>query len=227
MATNIYGPCDRAIRSMNRYNVNEFGKLKMAKWDEINVVRTVKETYRKSAKYAERQYFEIGFEAYILGLILCGEDAAEAHKKAWNAITNEWVRDILEDTDFVTMYRFDTETERKAERLIEALSAVAENRVQAGQPATSRNQEIEKALRLWAKQLGQYAINVTDYAVIQAFKDAGAEGAFWVTAKDERVCGECRRFDGRWFPIDAVPAKPHWGCRCRLRPGENPDKDED
>lgn len=227
METKIYGPCDRAIKAMDRQSLQEFGRLKMAKWDEINLIRTVQEVYRKSAQYAERQYFEVAFEAYILGLIMCGENAGTAHKLAWNAITNDWIRDILEETDFVTLYRFDTETERKAQRLAEALAAVAENRVQPGEPATNRNLEIDKALRHWTGQLAQYAINVTDYAVIQAFEDAGEEGAFWVTAKDERVCGECRRFNGQWFPIDAIPAKPHWRCRCTLRPGKNPDRDAD
>lgn len=227
METKIYGSCDRAIKAMDRQSLNDFGRLKMAKWDEINIVRTVQELYRKSAQYAERQYFEVAFEAYILGLIMCGEDAGTAHKKAWDAITGNWVRGILEETDFVTLYRFDTETERKAQRLIEALSAIAENRVQAGQTATNRNLEIDKALRSWTGQLAQYAINVTDYAVIQAFEDAGAEGAFWVTAEDERVCVECRRMNGKWFPVDAIPAKPHLRCRCTLRPGDNPDRDAD
>lgn len=217
MATNIYGPCDRAIRAMDRYNVREFGRLKTAKWDEINVIRTVQEVYRKAAQYAERQYFEVAFEAYILGLILCGEDAGTAHKRAWNAITNDWIRGILEETDFVTLYRFDTETERKAQRLTEALAAVAENRVRPGEPATNRSLEIDKALRLWTGQLAQYAINATDYAVIQAFEDAGVKRVKWVTKHDERVCPDCRPRDGRIYDMDEVPTK-HWNCRCEIVP---------
>ena len=202
-----YGACDRAIRSMNRSNVEAFGRLKLAKWDDVNVIREVKALYRKSAKEAKKRYYEVAFEAYLLMLALCGVSAKKAQQMAEKSVTDEWVDGVMTETDFVTLYRFDTEAERKAYRLAETL-AVPEN----------RNAEIDKALRIWSRQLGQYAINFTDYAMIMAMDDAGAEAAQWVTMQDERVCGECRHLDGRIFRLDEIPAKPHWGCRCRLRP---------
>lgn len=204
---NLYAACDRAIQAMNRENVEAFGRLKTAKWDEVSVIRTVKAVYKKAAERARKRYYEVGFEAYLLGLMLCGEEPKKAHRMAEEAITEEWVDRILSETDFVTLYRFDTETERKAYRLAEALET-----------GVDRNREIDKALRFWSQQCGQYAINVTDYAVIQAFTDYGVEMAEWVTAKDERVCNECHAYDTQVFRIDEVPPKPHWGCRCRLKP---------
>lgn len=203
----IYAAADKAIKAMNRQNVEAFGRLKMAKWDEINVIQTVKAIYGRSEKRARRRYYEIAFEAYLLGMAICGKDPKIAHQMAEKAITEEWVLEVLSQTDFVTMYRFTTETERKAYRLAEALEV----------PET-RNQEIDKALRWWSQQVGQYALNVTDYALIQAYTDANAPMAEWITTMDGRECGECHSLNGQVFLIDELPRKPHWGCRCKWKP---------
>lgn len=204
---NYYESCDKAIRSMNRANVEAFGRLKMARWDEINLIRTVTSVYFSGAERARKKYRKVGYDAYILGCLICRIDENDAKKMAEKAITLEWIDEILERTDFVTLYRFDTEMERKAYRLAEALEA-----------STERNREIDKALRYWSQQLGQYAINVTDEAILQAYKDNGVEMVEWLSMKDARVCSECYALNGQIFPVDEVPPKPHWGCRCRLRP---------
>ena len=201
-----YGACDEAIKALNRWSLEAFGRLKLAKWDELNVIREVRTVYRESARRAKKRYYEVAFEAYLLMCSLCGIDPKAAQRTADKAITPEWVADVLDQTDFVTMYRFNTEMDRKAIRLAEALE-VAEN----------RNAEVDKALRFWSQQLGQYAINMTDYAMIQAVQDAGVEWVEWVTMKDERVCSECRPRDGKVYRIDEIPPK-HWGCRCRMNP---------
>jgi len=201
-----YAACDKAIKALDRANVEAFGLMKMAKWDEINIIQTVVGVYRRSAKQARKRYYEVAFEGYLLMCAMCDIPHKKAHEMAEDAITDEWVADVLHQTDFVTLYRFDTETDRKAYRLAEALE-VSEN----------RNAEIDKALRYWSQQLGQYAINMTDYAMIQAMQDAGVKKAQWVTMSDEKVCGECRPRNGVIYRIDDIPPK-HYGCRCRLRP---------
>ena len=203
----IYEACDKAIQEMNRESLRDFGKLKLAKWDELNVIQTVSKVYTASARNARKKYYEVAFEAYVLAMTMCGEDAKDAHRKAEKAIDAEWVNEILERTDFVTLYRFDTEMERKAYRLAEALEV-----------SNERDFEINKALRFWSQQLGQYAINMTDYAVLQAFADAGVEKVMWVSEHDNRVCNECHSYDGQVFEIDELPVKPHWGCRCHYIP---------
>ncbi len=203
----VYAACDKAIKSMDRENVEAFGRLRLAKWDEINIIRTVKAVYEASARKARKRYYEVGFEAYLLGMALCDEDPAKAHRMAEKAIDPEWVDAILSDVDMITLYKFDTETERKAYRLAEALEA-----------ARNRNAEIDRALRDWSRQLGQYAINVTDYAILQAFVDEGIEKVMWVSERDDRVCKTCHAYDGNVYPIDELPVKPHWGCRCRFLP---------
>ena len=58
---NYYGPCDKAISAMNRINLEAFGRLKMSKWDRINVIQTVVKVYRESAKKARKRYYEVAF----------------------------------------------------------------------------------------------------------------------------------------------------------------------
>lgn len=206
MTQDVYREADKAISTMNRQNVEAFGRLKTAKWDEINIIRTVVAVYRKSAAQAKKKYRKIAIEAYLLAWILCGLDERKGRQMAEKAVTEKWVDRVLSETDFVTLYRFDTETERKAYRLAETLEV-----------APDRNREIDTALRYWSRQLGQYAINFTDYAMIMAFQDAGIEKVRWVTQKDERVCGECSDRDEEVFPIDKIPTK-HPNCRCYLVP---------
>lgn len=202
----VYKSCDRAIKAMDRENVEAFGQLKLSNWDEVNIIRTVVKVYRESARKARKRYRKVAYDAYLLGLELCLIDGRKAEKMAQEAITMAWVKDVLAQTDFVTLYRFDTETERKAYRLAETLEVVPD-----------RDREIDKALRYWSRQLAQYAINMTDYAMLQAYQDVGIEQVEWVTQRDEKVCSECMPRDGRKYKIDEVPSK-HMNCRCYMIP---------
>lgn len=203
----IYDAADKAIREMNRANLKAFGLLKLAKWDEINIIRLVGNTYDDSVRMARQRYYEIAFEAFILAALEAGVQNAEASRMADDAITTDWVLDMLEEADPVTLYAFLPETERKKQRLIEALAA-----------ATNRNHEIDKALRYWTQQVSQYADNSVFRARLEAFRQAGVSKVMWVIQDDDRVCEECEDLNGQIFDIDAVPPPPHWGCRCYLVP---------
>lgn len=204
----IYESCDEMIREINRELVRNFGALKMAKWDRINIIRTVTDVYRRSERKARRRYVEVWYDAYLLGLTeMCGKSRAEARRMADKADIEELVDLMLDEVDPLTRYRFSEEMERKAYRLAESMEV-----------ATNRNQEIDRAMRYWSKQIAQYAILITDAALLHAFEDAGIEYAEWVTMRDERVCHECRERDGKVYPISKFPAKSHFGCRCGRRP---------
>lgn len=201
----IYDAADKAIRAMNRENLKAFGRLKLAKWDELSVIRQVSQAYDNSVSLAKRKYAEVAEEAFIAALVETGLTLAIAAGMAKDEITADWLLDMLEESDPVTLYIFLDEAERKKQRLIEAL-AVAQN----------KNAEIDKALKWWTKQLGQYAISVTDRARLDAFRSVGVKRVMWHTAEDERVCEDCKLLDGQVFDIDEVPDKPHWNCRCYL-----------
>lgn len=202
----IYDAADRAIREMNRYNLKAFGRLKLAKWDELNVIREVTGVYSDSTNLAKRKYYEIAVEAYIVALYEVHYAAQRAHRMADDTITALWILGMLEGVDPVTKYAFLPEKERKAQRLIEALSV-----------ALDKGHEVDKALRYWTVQVGQYADNSVYNARMQAFRDAGVEKVMWVTQRDERVCDECYPRDGEIYSIDEVPER-HFHCRCVLMP---------
>lgn len=208
----IYERADKAIQDMNRENLKAFDLLKVSNLDGLHIIQMVMRTYRQSEELARRKYYEIAFEAYVTALMEAGVPAKEAHEKAEQVIGNDWVDEMLEETDFVTLYRFVPEAVRKRDRLIEAL-AVAEGQ--------NRDGEIEKALRYWSRQVGQYCLNAVDYARMDAFEDAGVKWVEWITQRDERVCDECYPRDGQVYRIDEVPTR-HYGCRCVLVPTEEP-----
>ena len=203
----LYDSADRAIQEMNRANLKAFNRLKMAKWDEISVIRAVGKTYDDSVERAKRKYYEIAIEAFIVALYQTDADPRVATEMADSIITHEWVLTYLEDPDAVTLYVFLTEADRKKQRLIEAL-AVSQN----------RNAEIDRALKNWTKQVAQYADNMVFYARLEAFRSVGIEQVRWVSQDDDRVCNECDDLDNQVFDIDQVPPPPHWGCRCYLVP---------
>ena len=205
--TNLYAMADRAIKAMNRENLKAFGRLKLAKWDEINIVRMVGAVYDESARLAQKRYLEVAKDAYIRAMVEAGMSRKEAERDAWEDITMLWLLGMLEGVDPVMMYSFAAETERKKQRLIEALS-VAEN----------KNQEIDMALRAWTVQVAQFADNAVYRARVDAFRTAGIENVMWVTQRDNRVCRECDDLNGEIFPIDAVPPPQHPHCRCYVLP---------
>lgn len=203
----IYAGADKAIRAMNRENLKRFGRLKLMRHDEINIIQAVKTVYSQAVRDAKSWYLEIARLAYADALRKCKVSPSDARKRAKKKIGPDWVLDYLIEVDPVTLYRFTDEAERKQHRLAEALSVT-----------TEPGKEIDKALRYWSGQVGQYAIEIVDAATIQAFRDAGIEKVMWHTEKDERVCEDCAPLDGQTFDIDKVPDKMHWNCRCWITP---------
>lgn len=192
-----YAGADRAIKAMNRENLRTFSRMKtrLAKWDELHVIREVTNAYDDILELAERWYLEIARQAYMRAM-------AEAKKRKRNPIDRDWILDWLEETDFVTLYRFIPEWERKKARLIEALPV-----------AQDRGREIDKALKEWTRQIGWFAVEAVDRATLEAFRDAGVTHLMWHSEHDDRVCKICHTRDGKIYPIDELPVK-HVNCRC-------------
>jgi len=198
---------DRAVRDMNKRNLRAFDGLKTLKFDELNVMRMVTKVYDAAVRIAKRRYRQIAYDAYIAALILADVAAEKAKDMADDAITEDWVLDMLEDYDSVTHYRFDTEVERKKQRLAEAILS-----------KNDKIAEVDKALRLFSQQLAQYADNSVIRATLDGYRDAGVEKVRWETEDDERVCRECEKRNGKVYAINKVPPAPHWRCRCQIWP---------
>lgn len=198
---------DRAVRDMNKRNLRAFDGLKTLKFDELNVMRSVKKVYDDAVRIAKRRYRQLAMDAYIASLILAGISPEEAEERAEDSITEDWVLDMLEDYDAVTHYRFDTEVDRKKQRLAEAI--LSQN---------DKAAEVDKALRLFSQQLAQYADNSVIRATLDGYRDAGVKKVRWETEDDERVCRICGKRNGKVYAVDRVPPAPHWRCRCQLWP---------
>lgn len=201
----MYKKADAAIKAMNRANLKAFGKLKLAKFDELKLIREVGEVYAASARMAKKKYHEIFEDSFFWMLVELGCEEVEAARISGEEVP-KWVEQLLEDVDPVTLYRFYPEMERKADRLVEALMA-----------STDKGREIERALRWWTMQVTQYADNCVYQGRLQAMRYAGVERVRWNTQHDERVCEECDERDGVVYEIDSVPPS-HWRCRCWLSP---------
>lgn len=202
-----YDAADIAMRDMNRRNLRAFDRLKMLKIDELNILREVRRVYEQSVELAKRRFLSIARESYIAAMIEVGTPEEQARRKAGENITTDWLLDMLEAYDAVTLYQFFHEAERKQQRLAEAILA-----------SHDKNAQVDKALRLWSKQLAQYADNCVFYATIDGYIEAGVTKVRWETEGDDRVCADCDEMDGEEYVIDAVPDRPHWGCRCTIVP---------
>lgn len=199
----IYTYCDNVLKDMNRRNLRAFDKLKLLKFDELNILRTVTKTFDDSVAMAKKRYQMI----YIDAFQAAAEELKSKKKSPDDDILNDWLLDMLEDYDALTHYRFNEETERKKARTAEALIA-----------SKVDSREVERALRLWTLQTVVYADRSVLDGRIQAFKDAGIQKVKWVTYGDDRVCHDCHELNGQVFNIDDAPPRQHYRCRCWLLP---------
>ena len=200
----MYEYTDKVIKKLNASYLRLFTRLKLISFDELNIITTVKEIYQKCLKMAKKRYLNIARHYFDKAYALAD---GKNKKTVDDWINNDWLLDMLEEYDPVTLYRFMPEFERKQQRLIEALIA-----------SHKKNAEVDKALKYWALQSNQYADNVTDRATLDGYKAAGIKRVRWITEKDGKVCPVCRKLDMRVFDIDKVPSKPHYRCRCYLLP---------
>jgi len=206
---------DKAMKDMNRRNLRSFCKLKQLKFDELNILAAVNDTYDNSIALAKKRYKQIAVDAFIEAMLELSYSMDSASKLAEETITDDWILDMLEDYDTTTLYQFLPEADRKKQRLVEAI--IATQKPPKGKiKGIGPRQEIDRALRIWTRQVAQYADRSVVDGTIDGYKEAGVENVKWVAVDDEKTCPECKKLNGKIFPIDNVPARPHYACRCRL-----------
>ena len=197
MATRMYEYTDVIIRYLNKRFIEVFHRLKsLVSFDELNVLQSTRLIYDELMQITEEKLLELAVY-YYNGTV----------KNPKTNIDREWLYLILDDYDPITKYVFLHEVERKRARLAESILA-----------SQNKSKEIDTALRYWSAMVAQYAIEVTDEAVKQAYVDDGVEMVMWVSMLDDRRCKECEKREGKVYDISNVPPKPHIGCRCYLVP---------
>lgn len=196
MSKTPYEISDKAIELLNRKAIKRFQKAKSEcaalKFDELNVIKVIKRIYQDLKADNQKAFLDLAQLVYI---------------DIYNSLAQEpdlsWLLALLDEYDPVTKYVYEHEVDRKKEYATEAIIA-----------APSKAEQFRKALSRWAQFTAYYADEVEWKATIKAFKDSGVKKVVWHTQEDERVCKECGPKDGKVYPIDNVPPRPHWGCRC-------------
>jgi len=200
---------DKAIRDLNKRNLRTFDRLKQLKFDELNILGSVREVYDTAVRIAKKRYISIAYWSYVYAMMEAGLSEKDAKKAADEDIVEDWIIEMLDEDNETTLYKFNTEIERKKARLVEAL-AVAHDKVA----------EIDKALRYLTQMLAQYADEAVLVGTIHGYADAGVKKVVWVSQKDGKVCKECKDRDGNIYLVTEIPGLVHFRCRCQLEIAE-------
>lgn len=194
----MYKRTDRVIDYLLEEFIKLFNKAKViTHYDELNVISYSKELYTRIDELVKEAFLE-----------LAKSTAKEVVDVAEELITMEWLLGILNEYNPLTKYRYETELERKRQRFAEAVIASNEN----------KEDEIEKALNYISRMMSQYALEVTDSALQVGYEQLGIKEVMWHTEEDDKVCDKCKKMNKKIYPIDKIPIKPHWNCRCYVLP---------
>lgn len=195
-----YDITDKYISVIHKKIIATFSTLSSMNFDEIENIQLLYKVFDNLKENVRKSYKLLAQKIYLNFI----EDD--------EAITMEWLdENVLDTYNEVTKYIFNSEFDRKRDRLVETL---------IGTKGKDKEQ-ITKSRNLIARQISQYGIEVTDKALIQAYKDKGYKKVVWNTAKDEKVCNICAKRDGTVYNIDNLPTKPHYNCRCWYTPYES------
>lgn len=125
----------------------------------------------------------------------------------------KYVDKVLREHNPVTGYLYNAEADRKRARLAEALITALLIKSRA-----DYHNELRKFANLWHTQTLQYGETMVDKARVDTFKKNGIRRVMWKAEDDAKTCSVCKERDGKVYPITAIPAKPHYNCRCWIEP---------
>lgn len=192
-------------REINRLDVMGFDML-----NAPNITKYTKELVSRLLKSNKREYLKIAKEA---------TDEAKEDIEALGVaatplvIDGKYVDEVLGEYNPVTNYLYYPEAERKRSRLAEALITALLIKSRA-----DYHNELRKFANLWHTQTLQYGETMVDKARVDTFKKNGIRRVMWKAKDDAKTCSVCKERDGKVYPITAIPAKPHYNCRCWIEP---------
>ena len=196
MPKNFYETTDKAIELLNRRATKRFedAKDKAAQngFDELSVLSITRTLYDNLSADNEKIFLELAQERY---------QEAEPHGEEPPDLA--WLLALLAAYNAVTKVIYDNDVDRKRQYTAEGINS-----------STAKVTEFRRGLHYWADLTSTYADIVTDESSLKAYRDAGVKRVRWVTAGDEKVCETCRERNGKVYPINAIPPKPHRRCRC-------------
>lgn len=163
----------------------------------------INRVFRRTMKIDELNVIETSKEMYSELKQTAVDAYLRIARRKWPGATKKWLALLLSAYDPVTGYVFNHELERKRARF-------AEGKIAGTEKGAAR--------RLLALMLAQYAIEVTDEAMKEQYREDGVKKVRWISVEDKKRCAICAERHGRVYDIDNVPPKPHVNCRCLLEP---------
>ena len=191
----MYQKTDQILKILKTNQQRIFSRYKALikpGFDSLNVIKRSKEMYKLLEEQNENAFLEIAKKTY-----------REVNPQGEPPTDKDWLLSILVAYDIVTKYVYKHEIERKRARFAESLIATQK-----------KQQEFSTASNLLWKQTAQYAITVTDEALMQAYIDTGVKKVRWIIERDSKVCPVCRARRNKIYPIKSAPKKTHYHCRC-------------
>lgn len=200
MKTYNYDYTDKVLKQLKRKIAKRFSEYKsLVGFDELNLLQRATDMFDGLESDAEEAYLNIA-KHY----------ARELDQE--KIITKKWLNGYLTSYNPITTYQYKHEVDRKKYRMFEAYMA------------TKALMEIDKCMKLWTLQVTQASDDITDLAIIDSAKETGYKWVMWMTEEDDKVCSECAPRDRKIYPINKIPDKPHYHCRCIIIPLTEEDK---
>ena len=237
----MYSRADKLLAHLKKFIRNEFNRMGLLGFDELNVINTQSQTdtlftnlkNENIKAFCDAARNAQSFSLTLIALMEKGypismrnvstrdfEKSISGVKADASGLveslligTTTWLTSFLRKYNHTTGYLYESETDRKRMRYNEEILTAREyGDRQAFNTATN------KSANLWYNQSEQYLMDVVDEATIETYKNNGIKYVMWMTEMDSRVCKTCQSYHGQIFDIDDTPEKPHRRCRCYLIP---------
>ena len=210
----MYETADRLIALLDKKLRRYINRLDVTGFSELNALVIQRETTELIKKLLadNKEAFKKIAEDAIAEAAADIENLTGEQAKRVKA-DDKYVDEILNQYNEITGYLYYPEADRKRARLSEALIVALMLLDRA-----KYHDNLRKFANLWHTQTVQYEITITDETRVDIFDRNGIKKVKWNAEHDEKTCKVCRERDGRIYPIDKVPPKPHYNCRCWLTP---------
>lgn len=210
----MYETADRLIALLDKKLRRYINRLDVTGFSELNALviqRETTELIKKLLADNKEAFRKIAEDAIAEAATdienLTGEQAKRVKAD------DKYVDEILNQYNEITGYLYYPEADRKRARLSEALIVAL-----MLLDRSKYHDNLRKFANLWHTQTVQYEITITDETRVDIFDRNGIKKVKWNAEHDEKTCKVCKERDGQIYPIDKVPAKPHYNCRCWLTP---------
>ena len=210
----MYRLADKLLEQLKKLIRREFNRLGILGFDELNVLRVTTETtdlFERLMAENLRRYLQVAQKASTdakARVIAAGYEDREI------VIPDAaWVAAFLQSYNYVSGFLYEQEAERKRLRLAEQMLTAKEY-----QSRTLYNDSVRRSANLWWMQTAHYMLDAVDESTLDTYKMMGVDKVEWHTNMDGKECKSCRERNGKIYPIDDVPPKPHRNCRCRWSP---------